>query len=176
MKKQFLSILLILVVVLSLNIVAFADYTGVKWPSTSITYSYTSAIASTESAAYSTAASRWTSSTKVNLNFTGINSSANIVCDAVTNSLVDWDGFASWNYTGSNITKSYLYLNKHYTTGYSADKRLSVASHEFGHAIGLADKASNVVAVMNGYSNSRWDIYRINAPTGNEQTLINNLY
>ncbi|MDR2572182.1 MAG: hypothetical protein LBD23_18050 [Oscillospiraceae bacterium] len=59
---------------------------------------------------------------------------------------------------------------------FNVNKRRSVAAHEFGHALGLADQGLTVQRLMNGNTPQRFDNFGIFTPTSTEVTLVDNLY
>jgi len=175
MKKKLTTFCLVVMLALFLCSSAYAFVTtGMKWASNSLTY-YVS-FTGTGRLEYVLGAADFTSSTNINLSQTSSSSSYDILCTTANLSLVDWDGYAYWSGSGSVTTSATLYLNGTYTNSYSTNKRLSVASHEFGHALGLGDLSSGNARLMNGYTYNRFEVYGVYTPTIGEITGIAYLY
>ena len=72
-----------------------------------------------------------------------------------------------------------MYINTGIKETWNNDGALqSVAVHEFGHCLGLADNNSTRT-IMNGYTfgtGSRYEGYGIILPTTDDENGINNLY
>lgn len=71
--------------------------------------------------------------------------------------------------------------NRYWMDSYSFDKRVAIAVHEFGHALGLADLyftlSPNIcpVAIMYGYDN-QWDVCMKNTPQRGDINGIRAIY
>lgn len=86
-----------------------------------------------------------------------------------------WDGFT--NYSCSNgvfVTPVVVYLNVYYTYNYPDNAIQSVATHEFGHALGLAHSSSCYTLMW--YSTDRYFSCGIYTPQQDEINGLNAVY
>ena len=75
------------------------------------------------------------------------------------------------------FTKATCHLKIHYTNGYVQAKRQSVAMHEIGHALGLADiRDPNSKTIMNYSSAYRYDQLKISRIQQDDINGINAIY
>jgi hypothetical protein len=68
-----------------------------------------------------------------------------IYCDTINNSQMEWYGYATWYYTDGHLLSVDILLNKYYSDSFPQNKKIVVAGHEFGHAIGLAHETGLVL-------------------------------
>jgi hypothetical protein len=171
MKKKLFAIILSILIMITLSVTVFA-----RWNTRSITYSFPSAISVADRNAFINSANRWSNSTVITLTNVGNNRNGRIWCFSVEPFAANWDGLADMWRQGDNFIAVDLYLNRRFTNFYSANKRESVASHEFGHGLGLWDQGSHIRAVMNIDTSSRFNIFGVFTPQSIDTHLINTLY
>lgn len=141
---------------------------GCKFSSATVKYGYT---ASGLQPIFNTAATRWSSSTDVNLVYAGqVSVVTGINPYAANYGSVIWDGQAT-PCSGSTRTGVAIQLNRYYTDGYTTEKKIGVAVHEFGHALGLAH-VSSTSAVMYGNTPGRVPT----SPAADDKNGMNALY
>ncbi len=148
------------------------DDEGYYWSSTTIPYVNQAAYVN-DANAWSAGASAWNNSAS-KWYLQSVSQGGNIDLLDTNNSSVTWDGITIYNTSGSNFTSVTCYLNHYYTSGYTSAETKSVASHELGHALGLAHEKGAIV--MNAYtcgSGSRWCTYGINSPTSDDVSDVN---
>jgi hypothetical protein len=175
MKKKVIALSIAILLMISFSVPAYAySPLGYKWSSSSITYYTSSSAKANTVTAFSLGASVWSNNTKVNITLNS--SSYNIFCTDVYSTVVDWDGLCYYNYSGSYFTSITQTLNYYYTDSYVANKRISVAMHEFGHGLGLADLGTSSTSLMNGYSYYRYDINGVFTPQTDDINGVNSLY
>lgn len=66
-----------------------------------------------------------------------------------------FDGLTAYYYGGGYFSSVTIYDNLAYTAGYNYSTHQGVLTHEFGHALGLADLYGQVTSVMQGYTSER---------------------
>ncbi len=174
MKHKFLAGFLSIAIILSLggSVLAYS-LLGPKWSSSTIAYYVPVNISAANTNSYTNAASNWTASTNATLNKTiGVG----ICCTAGSFSKVDWDGNTLSGYNGAYFTSSTCTLNTYFTDNYSTNKIRSVAAHELGHALGLADLGTSANALMNGHTFNRYDSKGIYTAQTDDKNGVNSLY
>jgi predicted Zn-dependent protease len=87
-----------------------------------------------------------------------------------------WDGLTQYNTDigGDYFTWAESFLNTYYTAGYVAGEAQGVATHELGHAAGLAHATGCVIMVAT--TAQRWSECDISTPQADDQNGINALY
>ena len=178
MRKRW-AVALSLLFLLSCSVPVYAyKYTGYKWSNTNVAYYYENYNTARGKKYLQIGAQAW-NDTDVTLSK---KSSYNILCSEINKPDVEWDGVTRLE--GIDKTKKlYLDLVMYINTGiketWNNDGALeSVAVHEFGHCLGLADNNSTRT-IMNGYTfgtGSRYEGYGIILPTTDDENGINNLY
>lgn len=178
MKKivSLLTVTLISLLLLSTAAVAYTVPTlGYKWPTRVLTVqnnaTETNSINSWNRAIYN-----WNLATNVTL-AKGTNS--NFILSTHYISDADWDGMSNLTYSESTMLSARCYLNEYHTQIESELMRNGVATHEVGHALGLADEydyTKNTVMYKYTY-NTDGSIARMNNwPTDDDKSTINSLY
>jgi len=87
---------------------------------------------------------------------------------------VPWDGLTQWRVTSDGyFTQVRAYLNYYFTQDYDAGTIQGVATHEFGHSVGLAHSPGCVV--MTPYTQTRFNC-NVTTPTADDVNGINAIY
>lgn len=89
-----------------------------------------------------------------------------------------WDGATAASTSGSYYTSVTAYINHYQASGYNSFARESVASHEFGHALGL-DHVSMSPQIMVGFTCGQWSrfcYYTVWGPQSDDVAGVNYLY
>lgn len=132
-----------------------------------------------DATAWSAARSAWNATfTPIHFTVASQPGDEDVAMSSVNRSNVEWDGFASWTTSGRYFTRVSVLLNKYFTDGYGPGKRKSVAVHELGHALGLAD-ISGGARVMNGKtcgSSSRYCTYFVTTPQSDDIDGVLSIY
>jgi hypothetical protein len=135
--------------------------------------------------AYDSAKGDWnTSSANVNFKSPGATGISGEVWGwDVHDSSVGWSGLTRlFNSAGQECygsscrwTDADVFLNHYYTQNYTdSAKKKGLASHELGHAIGLAHAGGCVIMVDNDYS--RWNVCGVHTPQADDRNGVNALY
>ncbi len=172
-SKKIVSLILVVMLIFSLCVQASAySLSGNQWASTPVYFKHVAT--GVNLTAFSSAFVDW----KYNSDIDFYNSLSNptLYDNNVYYSGVTWDGLCSSYFSGGYFTEAYCYLNTYYTDNYSADKRQSVAGHEIGHAIGLADLGSSSTSLMNGYTYNRYDVNGVYTAQTDDINGVNYLY
>jgi matrixin len=140
---------------------------GCKFSTRNLLYGHTTV--SGYQAIVDAAASRWSNSTDVNFTYVygsvalGINP---VVSNYGNNGLSGWVVLCS----GGKRTSEAVYLNRYYLDTYSSAKKKGVATHEFGHALGLAHTNNNTVMYPTDAGRTQY------SPVQDDINGINSLY
>lgn len=97
----------------------------------------------------------------------------------MNNDSVEWDGITYSYANDSTLYKAIVDLNRAKDAWDDSDALLSVATHEFGHALGLGDLDSYNECIMNGYTwgdGSRYGDYGITSPQDDDIDGVNSIY
>ena len=91
-------------------------------------------------------------------------------------SAVDWDGVTHLDpsLTANPYTSGYATLNWYFLQNYVINKRISVASHELGHVLGLDHNTGCVLMVID--SATRYDTCGIYTPQSDDVAGVQALY
>jgi len=174
MKKKLIFLIFAILLVCSICVQASAYTTsGYKWASKTIYYAIHSSVTGVNSVAYASAISDYQYNTNVTLYASPSNT---VYLNVTSESSVDWDGLMSPYGSGGYYSEVFCYLNTSYTAFYEANKRLSVAAHEVGHALGLGDLGTSSTSLMNGYTYYRYEINRVYVTQSDDRNGVNYLY
>lgn len=149
---------------------------GYKWSSpSSLSYYFGSGTSSYNQGVWNNAVSSW-NATSTPVYFS--HSEGVIELYQVNDAYTDADGNSTVYYNSSThlITSSKSWVNSYYVYSYSSTKEQSVAAHELGHVLGLADLSSSAYALMNGYTGDRYDSYGIYKPQSDDVNGVNAIY
>ncbi|WP_172200960.1 M57 family metalloprotease [Saccharibacillus qingshengii] len=148
---------------------------GHSWPAstrTNITYSRDGSA----DAVWNNAVNNWNYKTNL-IKFTNGGTSGKVSLSTVYNSSIDSDGRATTYFDASkNAYGGFSWLNTYHTSKYTAAKTESVATHELGHILGLADLSSGYASLMNGYTSARYDTFGIYTPQKDDVDGITFIY
>lgn len=146
---------------------------GRKYSTSAATFNNTGS----QTARWTTAAGNWNSAT--NFKFTA-GASTTFVANDVNDSTVSWDGitYTTWTTSTGIITDNKCYLNTNYTSQsrYTQDIVNGIATHEFGHAIGLDHSTSNASVMFPYTFTVEGDAARPNVPGSDDIAAINSIY
>lgn len=125
-----------------------------------------------QSVSLTSAMSRWSSATDVNLY-----ASSSSVLDAFTANLNDFNlaGKSNWSCTNGWTTWSNARLNTQTTPGYVTEKKTTVWLHELGHALGL-NHTGGLAAVMYTCPPCAFEDYGTTTPRPDDVSGMNSLY
>lgn len=147
---------------------------GRKYATSSVTYNNNGG---SLAASWTTAQNNWNNAN--NFKFTS-GSSTTFVANTVNDNTVTWDGItkATFNSTTGIISQNLCYLNTYYTSQirYTQDIINGIATHEFGHAIGLAHSTSSDSVMYPATFDTDGALVRSNTPSADDITAINGLY
>ena len=175
MKKKVVALGLAIMLFVSICTQASAySLWGYKWSSKAIYYEVHSNASGVNNTAFTGGIGSWNTNTNVTLISSSVNKT--VYCNVISMSTVDWDGLCSPYVSGSLFSEVFCFLNTYYTGSYSANKRQSVAAHEIGHALGLADLSSGSTALMNGYTYYRYDTNGVYTVQTDDKNGVNYLY
>ncbi|BAU28939.1 matrixin [Aneurinibacillus soli] len=180
MKKTLFLIALITVMAFSSSSVFAYHLLGGKWASANpVTWYYDSYIGSNAKTAASAGATEWNSVAYSKVKFSNV-SAGKLYITEVNDSTADYDGICNMSpntYAGT-YTSGTITFNKAKTTTYNISGALSsVATHEMGHALGLAHSDGKVI--MNPYTfgtGSRYGDYKLTTPQSDDIAGIKILY
>ncbi|WP_027088168.1 matrixin family metalloprotease [Cohnella panacarvi] len=146
---------------------------GRKYATSSATFNNTGS----QTARWTTAAGNWNSAT--NFKFTA-GASTTFVANDVNDNTVTWDGITNTTWTTATgiITDNKCFLNTYYTsqTRYTQDIVNGIATHEFGHAIGLDHSTSNASVMFPYTFTVEGAAARPNVPGSDDIAAINSIY
>ncbi|MCJ7840118.1 matrixin family metalloprotease [Lederbergia sp. NSJ-179] len=171
-----LAIVFLSLGITSNNADAATGKNGKQWSSPIINY-YNDGTNSAYQGFWNTAKSRWNASNHVLM---GNGSGRDFRAGNKNAGKVSWDGTAeySWN-SSNNFTRMRTWLNTYYTTQskYTTDIINGVATHEFGHALGLAhnDRTSSVMMSATFYTDGTL-ARKHQSPTSEDTSTIKNIY
>lgn len=176
MSKRTMIPILSIIMLLSLSVTASAYVLwGYKWNTSNINYHFDNFNSSRFQMFISTGASQWNST---NATYSK-SSTANILAAEVDRPDVTWDGLCSAYMSGNYFTSMSIFLNKAKTNTWNSDGALqSVATHEFGHGLGLFENGTTKT-IMNAYTwgtNSRYGGYGLTTPQQDDINGVNAIY
>lgn len=168
------------IITLGTNIPTFAyNFSGPRWQSSTIRYYYENWNSARAQSYIRIGGNGW-NSTDVNF-IQGTASNYNVYCSEVMNPSVDWTGItnSSYNATTMLFVSQTIQLNASKTSTWNNNGALqSVAIHEFGHSLGLAEYP-NAAVIMNPYTpgtNSRYGTYGITTIQSDDRNCANARY
>jgi hypothetical protein len=141
------------------------------------TFSWTDNATGAGNGAFKTAGNEWTGTpTKIILTPGG---GPGIITSNPDDGNTGYDGITYYSCSGGYFQNGVQsQLNSYYTASYSTNERISVTTHEFGHALGLAHNnpsLCNGVPVMY-YSTDRYTVCGIYTPQQDDINGINHIY
>lgn len=177
MKRKIIRVTL-LTVALCLLITSFsyAHTLGGKW-ATNVGWWYDSS--DSYYSTFQSAASNWNNAANNITWYQTTMTSAVVIPRADFYGATGWDGYG---YSGPDMySGTYTYgdvqINRTYTDEYEPNRKVGVATHEYGHILGLAHtNTTSYPSIMYnsaGYAYATWGIYY---PVSHDITDINNLY
>ena len=178
LQKAILSLVICCLCLLGItgNVRAY-QVLGYRWPSSTITYSFSSGMAQRAQAYTTTCAGMWNSS---DATLTQVSSGYNVWVSTVSYSDAEWDGLTDLYLSGGYFTgTAYLRINAGATETWNDNGALrSVVLHEFGHCLGLADLEGER-AIMNGFTwgnYSRYGAYGLTTLQNDDLAGVNSIY
>jgi hypothetical protein len=155
--------------------------------------------------AFAVAANEWTKDTDANIK---AHVNPTLVCSDIYATAADWDALSDserddwnhkfdvsvsydseigedglsvwWRNDHNVVSKAHIYLNRAQSKTWNDTGALqSVAVHEFGHILGLADMYDGSKCIMNAYTwgdNSRYGTYRLTKPQDDDIDGVQSLY
>lgn len=146
-----------------------AVYGGYRWEDSAIKYNYIGWM-------FHSGATSWSG-----LDATFVNASTyyGVDCYIVSEPEATWDGKTKIGQNMTHIVSAIVTINSASSMTWNDNEALkSVASHEFGHVLGLND-VSQECAIMNSATwgeKSRYGTYKLTSPTQDEKNTINSIY
>ncbi|HDR4765602.1 TPA: matrixin family metalloprotease [Bacillus thuringiensis] len=113
---------------------------GVKWPTNIKTCTLIIPVLSPYKRVYKEAATRWSNVTNFKLSINTHINCPTLSCFTAYIRTVEnasWAGLCVYSTRGGFFSNVRCFLNRKYTDNYILEKQISVATHEFGHAMGL---------------------------------------
>jgi hypothetical protein len=141
-------------------------------------FSFTNNASNPAYTAFNTAAGEWTGTpTKVILQNTG---GPGIITSNPDSGNTGYDGITYYSCSSGYFTNGVrVQVNSYYTAGYSTNERVSVTTHEFGHALGLAHNNPSTCSgrpVMYYATPGRYTQCGIYTPQTDDINGINHIY
>lgn len=113
----------------------------------------------------------------ISLQFSTI-TSANVIVDADYYGNVSWVGrcVSSANSSNDQFISASVSMNRTKCDSYVANKKRSVACHEFGHVLGLKDYSTQSRRIMYRYIDYVYDQQGMYTPQSADRTALSSLY
>lgn len=179
MKKKLFVILAICSATLSAGYGVSADtpYNGYHFDNRFVTFNNDGSNTTYKNFWY-VGASRWTNNSDVTL-LAGYND--NFRAGNINESTATWDGicYTNYNWLTRIVTSTRTWLNEKYTTQsqYTTEIINGIATHEFGHAFGLAHNDTEASVMLSYTFNSNSTLARIyDSPTPSDTHTISDIY
>jgi len=134
-----------------------------------------SAMSSESEAAWRAAADLWDDAPYSETGFTEVYTTPTYVnCVYSNNEELPWSGRTTFDVTNNIINRVYVYINEYQTDEYITAKQYSVATHEYGHVLGMNHYLGPFL--MDPSDHVRYDNYGIYYPTVSDVDEVNLYY